>query len=219
MPTFQNKYRIESARLRSWDYSWPGWYYVTICTKDMKFFLGKAANEIICLSPLGEVAEKCWTAIPNHFKHVELDEYRVMPNHIHGVLVVNEFKDCTRRDDCVNRSPEPQPSIGSASAEPLKLHMMSKISPKPGSLGTILHSFKAAVTFECRGRGLGPFAWQPRFFDHIIRNDADLHRIRQYIRNNTLQWVLDWESSEYLKSNPLCRDVACYVSTHVSHTK
>jgi len=94
MALFDNKYRIESARLASWDYSWPGWYYVTIVVGDRQCAFGEVVSGQVCLSPLGVVAEKCWKEIPQHHHGVELDDYHeVMPNHVHGNIILNDAKD------------------------------------------------------------------------------------------------------------------------------
>ena len=124
-------------------------------------------------SPMGDIACTRWQDIPAHFPDAELDEFKVMPNHIHGIIILGgEF----RRDVACNVS-TPQ--------------TMSSISPKAGSLATVMRSYKSAVSNECHTAGFRSFAWQPRYFDHIIRNEVDLHRIRLYIRNNVLQWALD----------------------------
>ena len=86
---FKNKYRIESCRLKGWDYSWPGYYFVTICIKDKICYLGEVRNYKMYLSDIGEITVKCWREIPKHFPFIILDEYIVMPNHIHGILMIN----------------------------------------------------------------------------------------------------------------------------------
>ena len=86
---FKNTFRVESTRLKEWDYSNPWWYYVTINTKNHVEFFGDIVKSNIIFNDLGEFAEKCWLEIPSHFKNVELDYYVVMPNHIHGIIIIN----------------------------------------------------------------------------------------------------------------------------------
>ncbi|MDP6628343.1 MAG: transposase, partial [Candidatus Marinimicrobia bacterium] len=88
---YKNTFRIESARLHYWDYSNPGMYFVTICTQNFMEWFGVVNNEKMDLNKMGEIADSCWTKIPNHFPNVELDEYIIMPNHIHGIIGINDI--------------------------------------------------------------------------------------------------------------------------------
>ncbi len=176
MTLFKETYRIESARLREWDYAWPWWYYVTICTKGAVECFGRVVDGEMVLSPLGEIARSCWGAIPGHLSYVDLDVMQIMPNHIHGIIILKEDP---RRDVASNVSTN-------ASA-------MSRISPKRGSLGVVVRSYKSAVTRCAHRYGFPSFAWQSRFYDHVIRHERDLARIRTYITKNVLAWTLDRE--------------------------
>lgn len=91
MSKFKNQFRIETARLSSWDYSTPWWYYVTINTKKHVSYFGKIENEEMVLNELGKTAEECWKEIPKHFPSVELDYYVIMPNHLHGIVIINDI--------------------------------------------------------------------------------------------------------------------------------
>lgn len=90
MNYFQGKYRVPSARLEDWDYASPGYYFVTICTKDHKSFFGEVSDGKMCLSKIGGIARKFWLDIPNHFPFVDLDEFIIMPNHVHGIVIIND---------------------------------------------------------------------------------------------------------------------------------
>jgi REP element-mobilizing transposase RayT len=90
MTLFNNKYRIESARLKGYDYSFPGEYFVTICTGGMIEYFGDVMDGEIKRNDVGEIAHKAWIEIPNHHKHVMLDEFIIMPNHVHGIIVLCE---------------------------------------------------------------------------------------------------------------------------------
>jgi len=190
---FNNRYRIESNRLKGWDYSGNGCYFVTICTRDRECLFGDLADGFVRLSQVGEIARNCWENIPKHFSAARLDEFVIMPNHIHGIVVI-ENDDCL--DDCrdVGRDVACYVSTGTGTGTGAD-NPMSKISPKPGSLGVIVRSYKSAVTRRCRQGGYD-FFWQSRFYDHIIRDDESFNRVREYIINNPIKWELD-------KNNPV----------------
>jgi putative transposase len=184
MTLFKNTYRVESTRLKSWDYSWPGWYFVTIVVRDHTCLFGEVKNDRLLPSPLGQVAEESWVEIPSHHRNVELDEYVVMPNHVHGIIILNDIKGDVnrhRRDVRLNVSTDV---------------VRSTISPPKGSLSVVVRTFKAAVTTWAKTNGHQEFKWQERFYDHILRDENDLRRIRRYIRENPLRWQLDEENPE-----------------------
>lgn len=87
---FQNKYRIASTRLQHWDYSRNASYSITICTKDKKFYFGDVIDGQMQLSKMGRIAEKYWNEIPRHFPFVKLGEYVIMPNHVHGIMIIDK---------------------------------------------------------------------------------------------------------------------------------
>ena len=178
---YRDKYRIKSTRLKDFDYASNGAYFVTMCTKNRECHFGHVINGEIKLSDMGKIVEQCWDTITNHFTNVVLDEFIVMPNHVHGVIIIdndrNQIHDC--RDVACNVSTKT---------------IMSRISPKSYSLSTIVRSFKSAVSRWCHQNDFEYFAWQPRFYEHVIRNDEELNRIRQYIINNPVQWELDDEN-------------------------
>ena len=124
------------------------------------------------VSLIGAIVGDEWLRTPQIRSYVELDEWRIMPNHVHGIIIINEHPDVetTRRVVSTNPSRETLP---------------------PESLGSIIGQIKSTCTKRIWNAGHGNFDWQERYFDHIIRDDADLHRIRLYIRNNVLQWDLD----------------------------
>ena len=181
MSLFKNKYRIESARLQNWNYGWNGKYFVTIVTKNRKHYFGKILNGTMELNKLGEIVDECWHNIPEHFPFVVLDEFCVMPNHIHGIIVIDDKTgNICGRDVACNVSTENETNS----------NKMSIISPKPGSLSTIIRSFKSAITKSANENNY-VFRWQSRFHEHIIRNEKSLNRIRNYIRNNSKNWQND----------------------------
>jgi REP element-mobilizing transposase RayT len=90
MELFRKEFRIPSARLAEYDYNQPGFYFVTICTKDKKFYFGKIVDYEMVLNDIGKMAQKFWLEIPEHFPHVQLDEFIIMPNHVHGIIYITE---------------------------------------------------------------------------------------------------------------------------------
>lgn len=170
MTLFKNKYRIESARLKGWDYRNPGYYFVTLVTKGRNHYFGRVEGDDVQLSAIGEIAAQCWAENPQHHAGIELDEWVIMPNHVHGIIVV----------------------VDRGVVETLQCNVSTKstISPKTGSLSVAVRSFKSAVTKFAHNAG-HEFAWQERFWDHIIRNEAELNRIRNYIRANPSNWKND----------------------------
>ena len=181
---FKGKYRSDSARLRNWDYGSDGAYFITICTHNREHFFGEINNNKMNMSPAGAIAHVLWDQIKNHAKNVELGEFVVMPNHVHGILILNgnnvanDFR--FGRDVACNVPTETEKTNP-------KNHQMAAISPKPNTISTIIRSYKSSVTRYCNQLGL-QFAWQSRFHDHIIRSDESFNRISEYIKNNPANW-------------------------------
>ena len=124
------------------------------------------------LSEIGKIVFDYWFEIPKHFQNVKLDEFCVMPNHIHGILLLN--------------------NVGVQNFEPLR-NKFQHIIPK--SIGSIIRTYKTAVTHWSKQNDYN-FFWQRNFYEHIIRNENELNEIREYINNNPLQWELDNENPE-----------------------
>ena len=167
---FRDKYRISTSRLPNWDYSDSGYYFITICSKDKEDFFGNILNNKMHLSKIGEITNKCWLEIPNHFPFVELDKFVVMPNHIHGIIIIH---DALRRDGAC------------------------PVSTKSNTLGNIIGSFKSVVTKYTNKQKI-LFKWQSRYYDHIIRNEKEFYRIKQYIKDNPMNWETDRNNLEDL---------------------
>ena len=183
MKKYNNKYRIESVRLKNWDYRNNGAYFITINTGNRKHFFGEIINSEMQLSPIGEYAENFWMEIPKHFPFVELGNFVVMPNHTHGILIINNT-DSVISLQCneMDKSLQCNDSTGN--------QYYSDISPKSGSISTIIRSYKSVVSKHARL--LNPeFNWQPKFHDHVIRNSESFERIQNYIENNPSNWKED----------------------------
>lgn len=166
-------------RLKKYNYSDEGWYFVTICTKDRQEYLGNIVDNEMKLNKCGKIMIRYWSEIPKHFKNVELDKFQIMPNHIHGIIVIRN----------VNQY------VGAGFPRP-----MNKFYPL---LGQIVGYFKYQSTkyFNILIKGSGnptptnktiiKQIFQRSFYDHIIRNKYDLNRIHQYIRDNPKNWETD----------------------------
>lgn len=184
MDKFKGKYRTKSIRLEGWDYRNKGKYFITICTKNRHYFFGdvvdtkeKNKNRYkVKLSSIGKIAQQYWLDIPNHFPHIGLDEFVIMPNHIHGILTIKEKPAVENKETQVNNKEKNQ--------------QMACKSPKPGSISTIIRSYKSAVTRDARKVNLG-FGWQSKFHDRIIRSQMSYLRIVFYIKNNPKRWEID----------------------------
>ena len=163
----------QSMRLSNYDYSAPGYYFVTICTSNMRCRFGKIANVEICLSDAGLIAQQCWMEIPVHYPCTKLDEFIVMPNHIHGIIIIDNN----------------QRNVRVQNSEPVQAQNFEPVHNKyqyiiPRSLGCIIRGFKIGVTQRCRQYAHFDFQWKRNYHDHVIRNEHSLHRIRKYIQNN-----------------------------------
>jgi len=177
---YKGKYRIESTRLEEWDYSSSGYYFVTICTNNMECVLSRITDGKVVLTGIGNIAKRLWLEIPEHFKNVELDEFIIMPNHMHGIVIINNVETCH----------------GMSLQKNSNVNKFSK--PISGSLAMIINQYKSSVARICRKNGYNKFAWQPRFYDHIIRNEKLLQKIREYIHNNPLKWDVDENNPDFL---------------------
>ncbi len=189
---FQNKYRNESIRLQNWDYRWAGAYFITICTENREHYFGEIENGKMKLSHLGVIADIFWHEIPARKPFVKLGEYVIMPNHIHGILIIDDHDAQTDIVFPVGtlRATSPQEKSSLQENPIQKNDTMSNISPKSNSISTLIRSYKSAVTKH--GNRLGILnGWQSRFYDYIIRDDAVFERISNYIKNNPVNWKED----------------------------
>ncbi len=162
---FRGKYRVESARLRGWDYASDASYFVTICTKNKQHFFGKIIDGKMRLNALGEIVFDEWLRTSKVRPNVVLDEFIIMPNHVHGIIIIKYPVETTRR-------------------------VVSTL--KSNSIGSIIGQFKSIATKTIHQRyPQSHFSWQPGFYDHIIRSERSWFFIREYISNNPANWATD----------------------------
>lgn len=157
---YRNRFRVPSARLSGWDYRWAGVYAVTVCVRDRVRCLGTIVEADVALSPEGEIVAAEWMRIPVVHPGIDLDDWILMPDHLHGILIFMGARN------------EP--------AEPGRW--------TAGSLGAVVGQFKMRTTKRIRARRHPGFAWQERFYDQILRDDDALNRYRTYIRDNPQRW-------------------------------
>lgn len=151
----------KSPRLQGYDYSNSGTYFVTICTYHRQSLFGFIENEIMNLSEMGTLASNRWMALPNHHPHIEIDAFIIMPNHVHGLLIIQDAP-----ADAAGRIPTLGHVIGAYKS----------------SVTRHIHALKDYVEIE---------VWQERYHDHIVRDERGYDTIRAYIENNPLVWTQD----------------------------
>ena len=194
------KHTRHSIRLPSYDYTSSGAYFVTICTKNRQYFFGKILNGKINLSKIGKIASQNWQNISNHYNHVELGEFVVMPNHIHGIIwIVGARLGVSDKKETVGASlgmtDDENMNARICQGKPRRgpLHKREFGAPQSGSLSMIINHFKASVKRWCNKNGCDYFKWQRNYYEHIIRNNNDLYNISGYIQTNHLNWEQDKE--------------------------
>jgi len=191
------RHHRRSIRLPGWDYTSAGAYFVTIVTHERMPLFGEIVDGEMRLNDAGRVAEQCWLEIPLHFPHVELDAFVIMPNHVHGILWIVEPPPTTEMAATAttavtaatvgakNFSPLPSSPISSHADAAPHPHGTSK------TIGSVIRGFKIGVTKWFRQNATIYTVWQRNYYEHIIRTDDALGRIRAYILNNPARWETD----------------------------
>lgn len=169
-----NRKNRKSMRAEWWDYGWNGAYFVTICTKEMQHFFGEIKDGKMILSNVGVIVDVLWHQIPNHQPYVELAEFVVMPNHIHGILILDKPTEIVEKLENDDRIPFEKRREGQGK----------------NTLSSILGGYKSVVSKHVNRLGLES-AWQYRFHDHIIQNEKLYERIEKYILTNVENWKDD----------------------------
>jgi REP element-mobilizing transposase RayT len=164
------------SRLYSFNYSDQGFYFVTICVKNRIECLGEVKDGTMILNDFGNIVNKCWLDLPNHYSNCKLDEFNIMPNHVHGIIEIRE--DIT---------------VGNAHVRSLQDDRTKML------LSKFIQGFKAAVTKEInKSQDKILFQWQKSFYDHIIRDENDFYRIKKYIQENPIRWQVDRNNPDNL---------------------
>lgn len=178
-----------SIRLRGYGYTQPGSYFVTMVTHRRAPLFGEIAGGKMRLNDWGKIAAECWLAIPDHYDHVGLDEFTVMPNHIHGIILISEngIKMANNVGATLWVAPTKTDPNGNHPSRG------GKITIAANSIGSMVGQYKSIAAKRINtARGTPAMAvWQRNYWEHIIRNDTELARIRGYIRNNPMRWEMD----------------------------
>jgi REP element-mobilizing transposase RayT len=158
--------------LKEWDYGTPGYYFVTICTQNRTHWFGEVSLDRMIFSPVGKIAVQYWERIPHVYPNICLDAWVIMPNHMHAIVIIKETSGAAVETSQWDVS--------------TKNHYL-----RSGTLGAIINQYKSACTKHIHKIGNHNFGWQARFYDHIIRNEKSLGRIRAYISGNPIKWTED----------------------------
>ncbi len=186
------KYHRRSIRLKGYDYSQSGGYYVTIVTQNRECLFGDVVDGKMVLNMFGKIIEYQWKRIPHFSPFVQLDAFQIMPNHFHGIIIITDIVGAMHSGD--NLQKYENGFSGNASPLQQRAH-----GTKPGSLGAIVQNFQSVTTRKINRirKKVGQKLWQRNYWEHIIRNETDLNRIRKYIIENPLRWELDSENPNH----------------------
>lgn len=175
MPEYNpNRHHRRSIRLKGYDYTLAGAYFVTICIYHWDCLLGDVRDGEMVLSEYGRIVQHTWDDLPNHYPHVELDAWIIMPNHVHGIIVLTDVG-----AGHVGAGLRPAPTTGK--------------SPRRHDLPEIVRAFKSFSAYRINRLRNSPGipVWQRNYYEHIIRTERVLQAIRQYISDNPIRWHLD----------------------------
>lgn len=212
---FKKKHHRKSIRLKGYDYSSNGGYFVTICVKNRECLFGEIINGEMNLSEIGQIAYNNWIEIQNNFNNVEIDEFVIMPNHLHGIILINsEDKinhESSSGNGLMNQTPANQnhvinglQSTNDSSFNICENNISGKynlmLNPKI-TLGKIIRHFKAKTSRIIRKNNHEYFQWQQNYHEWIIRDEKHLDRFRNYIYQNPLKWEIDSENPDKKQNN------------------
>ncbi len=175
-----------TIRLRDYDYSQAGAYFVTVCAWKKECLFGEIKDGEMLLNEYGEIVMKCWDDLPNHYQYTQLDEFVIMPNHVHGIIILNVGAGL-------------KPALVNSDKTYQTHEARAGLKPAPTIQRGLSEIIRALKTFSSKQINLirnnpGVPLWQRNYYEHIIRDEKELHTIRQYIRYNPLKWAEDEEN-------------------------
>ncbi|MEE1260044.1 MAG: transposase [Paludibacteraceae bacterium] len=189
MEKFQNKYCIPSARANWHNYN-GGVYFVTICTKNREHYLGEICpGPQMQLSPIGQYVYNQFINVKTHYPYAKIPLFVIMPDHIHAIVTIDGENEIggngvhTQCRDVARRCGDVARNVSTTGVNT----QMANISPRKNSLAVVIRGVKSSITHYANENNI-PFAWQTRFHDRIIRNQAELDRISDYIEKNVVNW-------------------------------
>ena len=188
-------HRRRSIRLKGYDYFQAGAYFITICTHARRNFFGSLTNGKMLLNENGIIAQECWHALPDRFRRIELDAFVFMPNHIHGIIfiVAAQFIAPNNRTE-VDSKLTGEGAMNHAGGTMNRAATQGGVINRTPKLGEVIRAFKAVASRKIRLSGLKEFKWQNNYYEHVIRDEDSLNKIRQYIMTNPLRWEIDREN-------------------------
>lgn len=176
----------QSIRLKGYDYSLAGAYFLTICAQNRECLFGNIECGKMVLNEAGRMVEKCWHDLPNHYENAGLDEFIIMPNHVHCIIIIMDNETRADMESWVDNGSR------------------ADMESAPTTVDSMVQSFKRHSTIEyikmVKNNVLPPFnkrVWQRNYYEHIIRDENELNNIRKYIFNNPANWVTDEENPEF----------------------
>ena len=186
---YKNTYKVNSSRYQHYDYSSEGFYFVTWCVKDMKCVLSNIIDDEVVLTEVGEIVEKEIKKTEEVRTNILIDSFVVMPNHVHVIIHIGPYDDVLPMNTERNMSDRRDASV-------MRLDQQKQEDALPkrlyrSTLGDIIKQIKIVSTKQIRANHGSSFQWQPRVYDHIIRNDEDLKNHREYIGMNPIKWPQD----------------------------
>ena len=183
--------RRRSIRLKGYDYSQSGGYFVTICTRNRECLFGELLDGQMVLNEYGEIAREEWLRSERIRREIKLDEFVVMPNHIHGIIIFVNVGATGGSPTQAGATGEPPIQARATRRSPLQSSRLH--TPMKRSLGSLVANYKSATTRRSIqiGRGITTSIWQRNYYEHVIRNETDLEEIREYIENNPIKWLED----------------------------
>ena len=177
-----------SIRLKGYDYSQPGAYFVTLVSKNRECIFGRVEQNHIRHNEISELVVNCWLSISDHFDNTELDEFVLMPNHLHGIIFIHE--------GLGKGEASPEGSSNWTAILPGDASLQQPIGTQSGSLSAIIQNFKSISTRKVNRLCFEPGnkIWQRNYYERIMRNERELNATREYVRDNPLNWELDKEN-------------------------
>ena len=210
----QKKPVRSSLRLKGFDYAEPGAYFVTICTENGISYLGNIVDGITISYPISDIIREIWQEIPQKFQCVDIDTFIIMPNHVHGIIIINrECRDLIHQvpiDNFIKNN-----NVGLMNQAPTKNHSIDKkgclinqaliknryrtknwnlMQDSKRTVGKIIRYFKAKTAKIVHDKFFPSFQWQRNYYEHTVRSARELNSIREYIINNPIKWALDREN-------------------------
>ncbi len=197
-----------SIRIKGYDYAQPGAYFITVCTYNHEFLFGEVANDEMRLNTFGHIVKSSWHDLSNHYSNLLLDAFTAMPNHVHGIIIITDVG--------VGAGLKPAPT----NAIPTNTQAIKRPTERHG-LPEVVRAFK---TFSSRRinalRGTpGVPVWQRNYYEHVVRSEEALKRIREYIATNPLRWALDRENPDARGEDDFYRFLDLQGKFHISMRK